>query len=367
MADDAHHPAAALAQAFASAGEAAGGDARFSIEAWLDAAERAAPGIERDALRDVVTRAAAEAARARARGRRDAAASGERGRRITIVGGEGAMGRFFGARMRAQGHQVRSLDRGDWDRAPELLGDADLALLCAPIDAMGGVMGRAAGHLRAGALLADVCSLKAEPVRAMLEAHAGPVIGLHPMFGPGVGSMLSQRVVVCPGRNGGAARWLLEALEADGALLTEATPEEHDRMMLVVQAMRHFATIVFGRFLAEEGVDAARSLDFASPVYRLELGMVERLFAQDAALYADIILADEERRAAAGRLAEAARETAALVGEADRAGLIALFRSIGERLRGEPERALIESAGAIDALGALLAAQRLERERSGGT
>ena len=33
-------------------------------------------------------------------------------------------------------------------------------------------------------ILADVTSIKAQPLQAMLEVHDGPVVGLHPMFGP---------------------------------------------------------------------------------------------------------------------------------------------------------------------------------------
>jgi len=40
----------------------------------------------------------------------------------------------------------------------------------------------------------------------------------------------------------------------------------------------------------------ARTLEFSSPIYRLELGMVGRLFAQDASLYSEIIFSTKERR-----------------------------------------------------------------------
>jgi prephenate dehydrogenase len=331
----------------------------FSVEQSIDqhAVAAEALGISREALRSVLVRCAAEAAR---RGAAETQGSTRTHRRITIVGGDGQMGRLLGSRLAAMGHTIRSLGESDWPDAPRLLGDAHLVLLCVPIDAMQSVIAQTAPHLVSGAVLADICSLKEAPVRAMLDAHAGPVLGLHPMFGPGVGSLLAQRIVVCPGREADAAAWLLDDLRADGATLIESTPREHDHMMLIVQAMRHFATIVFGRFLASEGVDAERTRAFASPVYTLELGMVERLFAQDAALYADIILASADRRAAAGRLATCARETASLVEAADRDELIALFERIRHGLQSEPERALRESAFAIDALGALLAAERLQ-------
>ena len=39
-----------------------------------------------------------------------------------------------------------------------------------------------------------------------------------------------------------------------------------------------------------------KTLEFSSPIYRLELGMVGRLFAQDSSLYSEIIFAGRKRR-----------------------------------------------------------------------
>src|SRR5690606_12366601 len=52
------------------------------------------------------------------------------------------------------------------------------------------------------------------------------------------------------------------------------------------------STFVYGAHLAQEQVDVQQLLDLSSPIYRLELMMVGRLFAQDANLYADIILSE---------------------------------------------------------------------------
>jgi len=67
--------------------------------------------------------------------------------------------------------------------------------------------------------------------------------------------------------------------------------------MEIVQALRHFATFCFGEFLCHRRTKLTRTLEFSSPIYRLELGMVGRLFAQDSALYSEIIFATPERRA----------------------------------------------------------------------
>jgi len=130
----------------------------------------------------------------------------------------------------------------------------------------------------------------------MCRYHKGPVLGIHPLFGPTTTSLDKQIIVVTPMRDPEAAHWLVEQLGLWGAVLVQSTPQEHDEIMEIVQALRHFATFCFGRFLFERRVHIQRTLEFSSPIYRLELGMVGRLFAQDAGLYAQIIFATKERR-----------------------------------------------------------------------
>ena len=84
---------------------------------------------------------------------------------------------------------LRILDRDDWAEARSLAAGIDLCLLAVPIDATPAVARQIGPHLPAGCILADITSLKRAPLEAMLESHAGPVIGLHPLFGPATVTM----------------------------------------------------------------------------------------------------------------------------------------------------------------------------------
>ena len=66
--------------------------------------------------------------------------------------------------------------------------------------------------------------------------------------------------------------------------LVETFAEEHDEIMGIVQALRHFATFAFGHFLAFKRIPILPQFSNSSPIYRLELAMVGRLFAQDPSL-----------------------------------------------------------------------------------
>ena len=128
--------------------------------------------------------------------------------------------------------------------------------------------------------------------------------------------------------------------------------------MIAVQAVRHFVTMALGRFLVEEDVDLARSLEFASPVYRLELDFIGRLFAQDSKLYTEIMLATPERRGAIARLGRSFAKLAALAESGDTDAVGAEFERVKAALGGETARALEESNEVIRMFGEVLAARR---------
>lgn len=281
-------------------------------------------------------------------------------RRITLVGGRGAMGCFFNQRFSATGHQVSILEHDDWDQAETLLGNADLVLLCVPLKRILAIIRRVAPYLSENTVLADISSTKTEILQTMMACHAGPVVGLHPMFGPGVDSLLGQKVVVCPGHQPPACQWVLDWIESDGGQLITSTPEEHDRMMVVVQAIRFFSNFSLSAFLAEEGVDIDRSLEFASPLYRTEINTISRLVAQDAALYIDILLASDDRCQAIRRLVNTYSRLATLLSEGNRAALIGEFETARKVFRTDLARALRESNHTINSLSVLLAADEVE-------
>ncbi|TVQ20935.1 MAG: bifunctional chorismate mutase/prephenate dehydrogenase [Leptolyngbya sp. DLM2.Bin15] len=281
-------------------------------------------------------------------------------RQVTIVGGRGAMGKLFCEQFTATGHAVSIMEYNDWDRADILLGQADLVLLCVPLKSTAALARQVGQHLSPHTVLADIASTKVEVMQAMLESHSGPVVGLHPMFGPGVTSLLGQKVVICEGQQMSQCQWVLDWIKENGGNLIPATPEEHDSMMVAVQAIRFFSNFSLGTFYAEEGVDIERSFEFSSPLYRSEINTISRLVAQDAALYVDILLASDERRAAVGRLVDTYARLAQLIEEGDRAALIAEFEKTRNSFRDGAERSLAESNYMLNNLSRFLAAHDAE-------
>lgn len=248
-------------------------------------------------------------------------------RQITIIGGQGRMGRLFKEQLSVVGHNVSVLEHEDWEYADKLLSQVELVLVSVPIEYTIDVIKRAAKYLAPNTALCDITSIKVQPTQAMLKHHSGPVMGLHPMFGPNIKSFFGEKVVVCPGRNDDSFQWLLDLIKSQGGELIVSTPEQHDKIMVVVQATQHFCRFSLGVFLAEAIIDIEQSLTMSTPNYRQEIDIVKRLFSQSPNLCVDIMLATEERCNAISFLAKTYSRLARLVARKDRDALIKEFEN----------------------------------------
>lgn len=272
------------------------------------------------------------------------------GAKVLIVGGYGEMGRYFEKWFAGAGYEVRLMGRNDWPEADALCDGIDLGIVTVPIADTVDIIGRIAPHLPSSAVLTDLTSIKKIPVDAMLAAHKGPVLGLHPLFGPTTSTLDKQIIVATPGRDPGLCQWVIDQLSAWGAVIVTSDPQEHDEVMAIVQSLRHFATFAFGQFLARKKIPLARTLEFSSPIYRLELGMVGRLFAQDPSLYAEIIFASPERLSLLKEYIAGLSHNFDMLETGDKTVFIAEFEKISRWFGPFGEQAMRESSFLIDKL-----------------
>ncbi|MEZ9045994.1 bifunctional chorismate mutase/prephenate dehydrogenase [Vibrio cyclitrophicus] len=214
-------------------------------------------------------------------------------RSVVIVGGNGQLGGLFGRMFKLSGYEVKILGSQDWDKADEILDNAGLVVVTVPIHLTEGVIAKL-GNLPSDCILCDLTSIKSKPLQAMMNMHQGPVVGLHPMFGPDVPSLAKQVIVYSDGRDSESYQWLLNQFGIWGASLCQMDAAEHDHGMTLIQALRHFTSFAYGLHLSKENPNIDQLLKLSSPIYRLEIAMVGRLFAQDPNLYGDIILSSDE-------------------------------------------------------------------------
>jgi len=248
-------------------------------------------GISPDLVEDVLRRVMRDSYLSQNQTRSEVTQNQEK--RIVIIGGGGQLGTMFVRLFEQSGYKVDSIEKQDWQGSTTLLENASLVMVAVPIRVTEQVIERLT-MLQNDCLLVDITSVKESPLKAMLEVHKGPVVGLHPMFGPGISHLAKQTIVVCRGRGKQRSQWLIDQLYTWGADLTFVEAKQHDHLMSIVQVLRHFSTIAYGFHLKEEDIDLEKMLALSSPIYRLELIMVGRLFAQNSELYSDIIFSNKK-------------------------------------------------------------------------
>jgi len=269
---------------------------------------------------------------------------------VLIIGGGGGMGVQYSNLFSASGHQVRILDKNDWHRAEDLFRAVDLVIVSVPINLTQAVIRKAAPYMPDYAVLADFTSNKKDALRAMVDAHPGPVVGLHPMHGPDLQNLSKQLMIYSHGRDEDACTWVLNQFQLWGMRLLQVDPDRHDRVMHMVQGLRHFVALLHGSFMKDFDLKPEEILHFSSPIYRAELMMTGRIFAQDAELYADIVFANEERRQLLLQFMDHHSRLADMVRKGDKKAFVEEFENITGFFGEFAETALEESSYLINRL-----------------
>ena len=269
-------------------------------------------------------------------------------RTVAIVGGRGRIGGLMARLFADLGHRVLISDLDTALTPAVAAAGADVTIVSVPIDVTEEVIRQVGPHVREDALLMDVTSVKATPVAAMLDSTRGSVVGTHPMFGPSVHTLQGQRVVLCRARGDEWADWVAGAFGARGLVVTETTPERHDRAMSVVQVLTHFQTQVLGLTLTRLGMPLEETLRFTSPAYVLELYVAARHFAQSPRLYGPIEMRNPRTSEVTEAFGEAGRELGGMLAAGDQAGFDAMFAEVARFFGPFTAEALEQSSFLID-------------------
>ena len=266
---------------------------------------------------------------------------------IVVIGGRGQLGSLFVSLFDTAGYEVTIIDKDDWHDKSSVLQIADLVLIAVPIHQTLTII-ESLPALAEHCILADITSVKQEPLAAMMASHSGPVVGLHPMFGPGVSTLSGQTIIITPGRNQEQSQWFLDQIDEWGGITYQISAAEHDDAMALIQVMRHFSTVAYGHHLKEEQADLAMITDLSSPIYRLELAMVGRLFAQDPRLYTEIIFSNPSNVAMMRRYITRFEELLTLVEEGDKSGFVDSFNEVKHWFGQYAEQFMKESTDMLD-------------------
>ena len=264
-----------------------------------------------------------------ARGRRLARLHGRQGRRdvsgtphfkrIALIG-FGLIGGSIARAARAQGlvdeivttarsekTRARVVELGVVDRVvatnAEAVKDADLVILCIPVGACGTVAQEIAAHLKPGAIISDVGSVKNAVVRDMAPhlpanvhfvpahpvagtEHSGPDSGFAELF-------INRWCILTPpeGTDQDAVEKLRAFWAALGAKVEIMTPEHHDLVLAITSHLPHLiAYTIVGTADELAQVTSSEVIKFSAGGFR----DFTRIAASDPTMWRDVFLANKE-------------------------------------------------------------------------
>jgi len=228
------------------------------------------------------------------------------GRKISIIGGTGRMGRWFAKFFKDKGFQVliagRSLSKARRvaaqlgvefaEKGKPAVEDADMVMVATTLNSTAAVLLENAPLMKRGAVLMDVASLKSDVIPALQKAEAYGVhcLSLHPMFGPAAQTMAGKNMLVIPvsSLKGELRRLLRIFSEAGARVVILPNAQVHDRMMALTLALPHFVNIVFGRTLSAAGEKIGELQKFAGTTFSMQTLLAGSVLQEDPQTYGSI-------------------------------------------------------------------------------
>jgi len=189
------------------------------------------------------------------------------------------------------------------ERNADAVRDADLVILCIPVGACGAVAQEIAPHLKEGAIISDVGSVKGAVVRDMAPhlpagvhfvpahpvagtEHSGPDSGFAELF-------INRWCILTPpeGVNPDATEKLRAFWSAIGAKVEIMTPDHHDLVLAITSHLPHLiAYTIVGTADELAQVTSSEVIKFSAGGFR----DFTRIAASDPTMWRDVFLANKD-------------------------------------------------------------------------
>lgn len=205
---------------------------------------------------------------------------------VHIIGGTGKMGQWLKSFLENDGIHVTVVGR-DYEKKNDLVRKADITVVSVPISETEKVLRYVMPRMPKGALLTDMTSVKAMPVNIMREATSG-ALGMHPLFGPTVGSMTGQKIVFCKITDTTHVKTLQKLFEKSGIEIIEMSEEEHDYQVAYIQALTHATHLLYAKTIL--GQEKTIMTKLQTPTFAIHALAMGRILSQDIEMMADIQL-----------------------------------------------------------------------------
>ena len=225
-------------------------------------------------------------------------------KKISIIGVNGRMGKWFANYFNKIGFEVVGFDTNDAIKekfvikAHSLISailKTDYVLLCTPTKNTPEIIRLIAKEMKHGSYLIEISSQKSKTSQTLIKtpAKVNPIC-IHPMFGPGTKKIDGKNIIIIPVKD------VKKELDATKLLFPKANfvtidATEHDKKIAVILGLTHLINIAFANILAK---DEKTSLTekMSGSTFKIQKIVTESILTESPELIETIISNPEMRR-----------------------------------------------------------------------
>ena len=192
---------------------------------------------------------------------------------VAIVGAAGKMGTWFARYFAQRGLDVSAYDINQkkilktsskvkvQESLFDCVHDADLVLVCVPVQKTPQAVKECTKNMKDGAIIAEISSVKNKTFAALkkIPNNLRPLC-IHPMFGPGASKKVEARMLLVPVRNEKIEVKIAKEIFEKANVIVLPNAKQHDKSIAMVLGLTYFANIVFARLMSSGNISMLKQV-----------------------------------------------------------------------------------------------------------
>ena len=225
-------------------------------------------------------------------------------KKISIIGVNGRMGKWFANYFNKIGFEVTGFDTNDdikekfIIKANSLIGailKTDYVLLCTPTKNTPEIIRLISKEMKHGSYLIEISSQKLKTAQTLMKTpnKINPIC-IHPMFGPGTKKIDGKNMIIIPIKD------VKKELDAAKLLFPKANfvtidASEHDKKIAVILGLTHLINIAFANILAkDEKISLTEKM--SGSTFKIQKIVTESILTESPELIETIVSNPEMRK-----------------------------------------------------------------------
>jgi prephenate dehydrogenase len=253
---------------------------------------------------------------------------------VAIVGAAGKMGSWFTSYFAQRGLSVSAYDINQkmlktsskvkvQKSLRQCVQDADLVVVCVPVQKTPQVIKECTKNLKKGTIIAEISSVKGKTFAALkkISINFRPLC-IHPMFGPGASKKIETRILLVPVRDEKTELKIANEIFQNANVIVLPNARQHDKSIAIVLGLTYFANMVFTKVMSSSsGNNISMLKQISGTTFGLQSVIAESILTEEPDLIIALISENVYAKRYINQYLKEATALARLVIEKDNRGL----------------------------------------------